>query len=904
MKSKGTVGTSLTKVKEAILFRRFLGASVVGMVIFVMAFVLAPYISAEANAASLLASADVDWSAATLTLDPDYGETGSGDVDFGSIVPTSKVSGTSYGSLRVVKKTIGVTTSGSHFAVYLSTNGDTTGLNLVVSGSGDGAVTNSNVNIPALTNTIASPTTFVIRDNKGWGYNVPNAGTDGNVTGASDFNGSTALVTDTTITSSSTGSAATTYTGSLWAGVTNVNNPAMIWSATTSNIYGFGGENGDTNNNFDIYYGVAVDTDVLAGTYQNKVLYTAIASTDAIDTVSSNILRSGDEFVAGGNTLTVEFDLTHSVPTQTLAEDDFTITLIPHGALYDAELEYDEGTDTYTGGFDYDKTATELAALSGVSCPVATNSLSMATGDSTTRSSIACTLPANDAEDGSGNASYDIWMHIDRYNIDYLSHYTYEYDDGDAQTEDVYDVATITYAGLQSYFPNTGSTYGSAATYTDPRFTENTTLHGAGKVAYYMQDMTSSICKMTNKWSNALGLNARVYNYAGTGDPLANTMNGSMEIGVGTFALRDERDNKDYLVRRLADGNCWMVQNLDLDLAQYNSSNKLSADLTDIDEDWDPYASTYAKYNATNGLYKDYLAAASLTNDFQGMMNWLNGNATQTQQYQNSTQYSGNWYWGVKRTANDNIGSSVVNNGFSEIPRSYDNTVNGTSNVRYVAMDVSTGKTYKTVDASDTTSASWVEGMTGNNATVATTTNGLTSTSKLNTPGADATTKDDDVWNFYGSMYIGKYYNWYAATAGTGTYNMATDGNANSQASGSICPSGWGLPYDYNYTAGRGNSWYNLLITSYNLTVQTSDGDADTANSMKVRQAPLSLPLSGYYYWSYGSLNNRGYSGNFWSRSASTNTGARFLYFNTVGRVNPQGSGDKVYGFTVRCVAH
>ena len=65
---------------------------------------------------------------------------------------------------------------------------------------------------------------------------------------------------------------------------------------------------------------------------------------------------------------------------------------------------------------------------------------------------------------------------------------------------------------------------------------------------------------------SSTSLDSRVYNYKMSGEPLADSMNGTMELGVGTFALTDIRDNKDYLVRRLADGNCWMVQNLDLDL--------------------------------------------------------------------------------------------------------------------------------------------------------------------------------------------------------------------------------------------------------------------------------------------------------------------------------------------------
>ena len=155
-----------------------------------------------------------------------------------------------------------------------------------------------------------------------------------------------------------------------------------------------------TNNHFDIYYAVAVDTDTLAGTYQNTLVYTAMASTDSLDAVSSNLARD-HELVASGDTLSITFDLADSTATSTIASSDILVTLIPHSALYDSTL------NSNAGGFDYDKTATELAALTGtLPCPVA--SASLATGSGNNLSTVTCTLPDHDPEDGSGNASYDI----------------------------------------------------------------------------------------------------------------------------------------------------------------------------------------------------------------------------------------------------------------------------------------------------------------------------------------------------------------------------------------------------------------------------------------------------------------------------------------------------------------
>lgn len=58
-----------------------------------------------------------------------------------------------------------------------------------------------------------------------------------------------------------------------------------------------------------------------------------------------------------------------------------------------------------------------------------------------------------------------------------------------------------------------------------------------------------------------------------TSDICANTGSGA------TKQLKDTRDGKFYWVGKLADGKCWMTQNLDLDL---NASTKLTADTSDV----------------------------------------------------------------------------------------------------------------------------------------------------------------------------------------------------------------------------------------------------------------------------------------------------------------------------------
>ena len=83
----------------------------------------------------------------------------------------------------------------------------------------------------------------------------------------------------------------------------------------------------------------------------------------------------------------------------------------------------------------------------------------------------------------------------------------------------------------------------------------------------YMQDMTPDIC--------------------------ANTATPSVNDGENTqqYRLTDIRDGKQYWVAKLADGNCWMTQNLDLEI---DASKTYTPADTSISQDWTPILSTVA----------------------------------------------------------------------------------------------------------------------------------------------------------------------------------------------------------------------------------------------------------------------------------------------------------------------
>lgn len=71
------------------------------------------------------------------------------------------------------------------------------------------------------------------------------------------------------------------------------------------------------------------------------------------------------------------------------------------------------------------------------------------------------------------------------------------------------------------------------------------------------------------------------------------------------------------------------------------------------------------------------------------------------------------------------------------------------------------------------------------------------------------------------------YFNWYSATAESGTYSMTSG-----IASDSVCPKGWKIP-----TSTEGETLYT-----------TSEGLTNNANGERqVREKPLSMTFSGYY---------------------------------------------------------
>ena len=123
------------------------------------------------------------------------------------------------------------------------------------------------------------------------------------------------------------------------------------------------------------------------------------------------------------------------------------------------------------------------------------------------------------------------------------------------------------------------------------------------------------------------------------------------------------------------------------------------------------------------------------------------------------------------------------------------------------------------------------------------------------------------------------FYNWYTATAGTGTRSFSAQGQ---NTTASICPKGWRLP------TGGDNGEFKILYNNYH-------------SSSALRSNPVNLTLSGYVSSSWH--HNQGSYGYYWSATVYLSSDAYGMNLDTSG-VNPASRNNKALGFSVRCIAH
>ncbi len=135
---------------------------------------------------------------------------------------------------------------------------------------------------------------------------------------------------------------------------------------------------------------------------------------------------------------------------------------------------------------------------------------------------------------------------------------------------------------------------------------------------------------------------------------------------------------------------------------------------------------------------------------------------------------------------------------------------------------------------------------------------------------------------------IGTYYNFQAATIGTGA-SLSTDGD---QAPDSFCPNGWQLPIGNTQDV---NKAFQKLLNSYNIT-------SNAAGSIVARSYPPSYIFSGHYHWGEGRIYNIGYDARWQTNTVWGEDNTYTLYIGGNGIV-PNGVLDMLTGLPLRCVS-
>ena len=142
---------------------------------------------------------------------------------------------------------------------------------------------------------------------------------------------------------------------------------------------------------------------------------------------------------------------------------------------------------------------------------------------------------------------------------------------------------------------------------------------------------------------------------------------------------------------------------------------------------------------------------------------------------------------------------------------------------------------------------------------------------------------------------MGNYYNFYAATAGSGTSTFV------GEAPDSICPKGWRMVGNEGEINGKEEkSWINLFSKYYGETHPVpypgiEDSNADTV----VLLSSFTFLRSGNYDWNDGGLYDRAGAGLYWSILAYASPYAHSLAFVPTW-LNYQNGYYKGYGFSLR----
>ena len=475
---------------------------------------------------------------------------------------------------------------------------------------------------------------------------------------------------------------------------------------------------------------------------------------------------------------------------------------------------------------------------------------------------VTCDIPAQDDW-----GDYDVVVSIPKYEKSYTMaaafHYYVPWDDMQYMQD------MTTYACGKVSTPSAFTGGDTTPTYA---YTMN------GNTIY---DANLTAANLVSYWSGtaANGSNASYLSYG----YVAN-----VNTSVPEKNLIDLRDGNSYRIRKLADGNCWMTQNLRLVFSDDAGT------IGYVQNDGTIAAKGAQTYTRTvDGSTITVAANHKIDEDLSNVGKNAVGGAS-----------ASNWSSSLNA---DFAYTEIINTG-ATTNRSYWGSSTTTPNPKHPTTSTDIGWNATSSDRSMAYPRSIYNGTVVQGCSQAAQPNHNTNYSN------NCQMKDGD------SQITGTMYNWRSATAGTGTLSVSTDGT---NMTDSVCPKGWQLP-----TNTGSKSYGNLINVTYaagtipnsNIDARNNVGAGGTptgtgtsgyyqtlagyhvwAMTNAMRMAPLSLPFAGYYYFG-GSVNNVGGGGYYWSATAASGSHARRL-LAYAGLLYPQSSDVKGFGLSVRCVA-
>lgn len=310
-----------------------------------------------------------------------------------------------------------------------------------------------------------------------------------------------------------------------------------------------------------------------------------------------------------------------------------------------------------------------------------------------------------------------------------------------------------------------------------------------------------------------------------------------------TARLIDIRDNNRYWVTKMKDGNCWMSQNLALDI----TTAGLKAADTDITTDW---------VGSSSAFYPPYATLKAVPSTGMAAQPW------------------GMYSW--------NLGKFVL--ATPEGSPSYCQLASGLS-----LKDCNLAA--RLIDVSDTTK--WTDDYVAQEDTIFNNQNKLVAV-HFN----DRTTAAQGDYSAGGSYdphyLVGNYYQFNTISAG-----MAVNNTSATSMPSSICPKNWKLPLAGSKARGTRSFYY--LLSQYATPVSGSDSGDFSYNTAR---APFYFVRAGNLNMSNHMLDSVGKVGFYWSRTRQSISGYQSYYFALLGTNTSRTEGYDYYyeGFSVRCL--